>query len=117
MAVSWPLNVNTKAYGMDTGAKDNLEKISFESGKERTYLKNSGLKKQFSFNLSLNDSGATSEYKLFWTWYEEVLLSGSKTFFLENLLTHSGYKEYKMIKVPSATGQSPKEVSISVEEI
>ena len=118
MAVNWPVNVNKKAYGMNSGAKNNLESVDFESGKSRTYLKNSSPKMIFSFNLSFLDDGtSTCEYRLFWSWWQNVLLSGSESFYFENLLTHSGYKEYKMTQVPTSTGQNPKEVSLSVEEV
>ena len=39
MAVSWAAGVNTDAYGMETDGGDNVERIEFESGKTRTYLK------------------------------------------------------------------------------
>lgn len=117
MAVQWHSDVNTNAYGMDTGAKDNIERIEFESGKERTYLKNSAPKKIFSFMLSLKDKGIDSEYKKFWHWWSHVLLSGSLSFYFPDLITHDKLTEYKMTATPGSTGLNPKEVTISVEEI
>ncbi len=117
MAVSWNSEVNTDAYGMDTSAVDNVLRVEFESGKEKTYLKNSSVKKIFTFMLSMNDSGSNSEYKKFWDWYDNTLLSGSLSFMFPNLLTHSGTKEYLMTAVPTANGQNPKEVTISVKEV
>lgn len=115
--VAWADGVNQKAYGMSTEYEDNLVKIQFDSGKERTYLKNSSPKKEFSFNLRFEDSGANSEYKKFLNWYENVLLSGSQSFEFPNLITHNGTAEYKMTDTPSARGQKYKEVSFSVIEM
>lgn len=115
--VAWADGVNQKAYGMNTEYEDNLVKIQFDSGKERTYLKNSAPKKEFSFNLRFEDSGANSEYKKFLNWYENILLSGSQSFEFPNLITHNGTAEYKMTDTPSARGQKYKEVSFSVIEM
>ena len=98
--VAWPEDVNQKAYGMNTEYEDNLVKIQFDSGKERTYLKNS-----------------SSEYKKFLNWFENVCLSGSQSFAFPNLITHSGNAEYKFTDTPSARGQKYKEVSFSVIEM
>lgn len=117
MAVNWCNDVNTDAYGMDTGVLNNVIRVEYESGKEKTYLKNSSPKKIFTFMLSMNDKGTNSEYKKFWDWYDNVLLSGSLSFMFPNLFTHSGLKEYKMTAEPTATGQNPKEVTISVKEV
>lgn len=115
--VAWPDGVNTKAYGMNTGYEDNLVKIKFDSGKERTYLKNSSPKKKFSFNLKLEDVGENSEYKKFLRWFENVCLSGSQSFAFPNLITHNGAAEYKFTDTPSSRGQKYKEVSFSVIEM
>lgn len=117
MAVNWCQNVNTDAYGMDDGADDNLETVTFESGKKRTFLKNSAPKMIFTFTLNMkDDKTANCEYRRFWEWWKNTLLSGSLSFYFPNLLTHSGYGEYKMTAVPSANGQKNKVVTISVEE-
>lgn len=116
MAVAWPLAVNTDAYGMDTAPVENVERIQFESGKDRVYLKNSRGRKQHTFLLAMNDVGAASEYKQFIEWYENTLKSGSLSFTFQNLVTHSGTKEYRLLDY-SATGQRVKEVSITVEEM
>lgn len=115
MAVAWPETVNTDAYGMDTSPIENVERIQFESGKERSYLKNSRGRKQHTFLLEMEDVGALSEYKSFLTWYSDTLLSGSLTFSFPDLVTHSGTREYRFLDY-GATGQKSKEVSITVEE-
>lgn len=115
--VLWPDGVNQKAYGMNAEYQDNLVKVEFDSGKERTYLKNSSPKKEFNFNLRFEDVGANSEYKKFLSWYENVLLSGSQSFEFPNLITHEGTAEYKMTDTPSARGQKFKEISFSVVEM
>ena len=71
--VAWPDGVNQKAYGMSIDYEDNKVEIEFDSGKKRTYLKNSSPKKEFSFNLKFDDSGANSEFKKFLSWYDNVL--------------------------------------------
>lgn len=117
MAVSWPSGVNTKAYGMDIGGGENTESVEFESGKSRTYLKNSAPKKVFSFLLYMDDVGSSSEFKTFVAWWEQVLLSGSLSFYFPSLVSLSGLKEYRPTETYSASGQHKKEVSISVEEM
>lgn len=117
MAVSWPVGVNTDAYGMEATPINNVERIEFESGKARTYLKNSAQKYTFSFMLSLDDSGAGSEYRLFVTWWNDTLKSGSLSFYFPDLITHSGNTEYRMVQNYSSAGQKRKEISLTVEEM
>lgn len=117
MAVSWPSGVNQDVYGMDIGGGDNVAKIEFESGKSRTYLKNSAPKKVFAFVIDMEDIGASSEYKLFTSWWENTLLSGALSFYFPDLITHSGLKEYRTTDTYSAVGQKHKEVKLSVEEM
>lgn len=117
MAVAWPEGVNTNAYGMDIGSGSNVERIEFESGKSRTYLKNSVGKKRFSFLLSMVDDGPGSEFLTFVAWWDNVLLSGSLSFLFPDLLTHSGLAEYKPVNPEyGARGQLRKEVTLEVEE-
>ena len=115
--VTWPATVNTDAYGMESTPIENVERIEFESGKSRTYLKNSAQKKQFSFLLTMKDVGASSEYKDFVEWWDNTLLSGSLSFGFPDLITHTGTTEYRPIAVYSATGQKRKEVTLTVEEM
>lgn len=117
MAVSWPSGVNTDAYGMDTGGGDNVVSVEFESGKARTYLKNSAPKRVFSFIIEMEDVGASSEYKTFLSWWNTTLLSGALSFLFPNLITHSGLVEYRMVQTYSASGLKSKEVKFSVEEM
>lgn len=117
MAVAWSTSVNTDAYGLDIGGGDNVERIEFESGKARTFLKNSAPKKVYAFVLSMDDVGGTSEFKAFVSWWEGALMSGSLSFLFPNLLTHSGNGEYRAVGSYSVAGQKRKEVSLSVEEM
>lgn len=112
--VLWPTGVNTNAYGMSTGVKENVKATEFESGKSRTFLLNSEPKRIFSFNI---DFWSDEEEKAFWTWYDNVLLSGSESFSFPDLLEHTGDGEYVMTDTPSVSGQMPKTVSISVREV
>lgn len=116
MAVSWPAGVNTDAYGMDKEPNDNVEMIRFESGKPRTYLKNSVGKKQFSFMLSFDDSVVGGEYDLFVEWWDEVLLSGSLTFYFPDLRKRDQLTEYHALGDYGSSGQGIKEVSLTVVE-
>lgn len=115
--VSWPAEVNQGAYGMEATLIDNVERVEFDSGKARTYLKNSAQKKLFSFLLSMEDVGPASEYKAFVSWWDDVLLSGSLSFGFPDLITHTGTTEYRPMSNYSATGQRRKEVTIAVEEM
>lgn len=118
MAVAWPLSVNQKAYGMDTSPGENVERIEFESGKARTFLKNSVGKKVHSFMLTLEDIGDTSEYKDFLEWWSDDLASGSLSFLFPDLVTHDADKEYRSVDGNfSATGQKYKEITLTVEEM
>jgi len=115
MAVAWSAEVNTKAYGMDHSPIENVERIQFESGKERDYLKNSRGRKQYTFLIDMEDVGPDSEFKAFLSWYDDDIKSGALTFDFPNLITHSGLKEYRFLDY-GATGQRVKEVSITLEE-
>ena len=117
MAISWPAAVNTNAYGMDASYEDNTEVIEMKSGRRVVYLKNSAPRRIFTFNLTMNDSGANSEYKQFLTWYANTARSGSETFKFPDLITHTTLREYMFNGQPSARGQKNKEVTISVIEI
>ena len=117
MAVAWHPDVNQKAYGMDTAPMENVERVEFESGKARTYLKNTAAKKTHSFMLKLEDVGDNSEYKKFVAWWETNLLGGALSFYFPDLITHDSDTEYRPIGTYSATGQKWKEVSITVEEM
>jgi hypothetical protein len=115
--VAWPVGVNQDAYGLDISGGNNVASIEFESGKARTYLKNSSPKKIFSFLLYLDDTGATSEIKKFVTWWDDVLLSGSESFAFPDLLNRGVDTEYRMTETYSASGQKKKEIALAVEEM
>ena len=117
MAVNWPDGVNNKVYGLSTTMNDNLQVQTFESGAKRTWLKNSVTKKKFSFLLLFSDRGSDSEFKKFLSWYDNVCLSGSISFYFLNLISKSGVKEYKFTEVPTIKGNIFKEVSFDLEEV
>lgn len=120
MAVAWSDSVNTNAYEVDTGYKDNLVKVKFECGKERAYLKNSRAKKTFSFSIALDNTqkeGTITEYEYFLRWYEDVLLSGAMSFMFPNLITKKELTEYKLTETPKFSGQRIKKCALSVEEV
>ena len=118
MAETWPLGVNQKAYGMDTSPGENVERVEFESGKARTFLKNSVGKKVHSFMLDMEDVGAGSEYKTFLEWWSDDLATGSLSFMFPDLINHDADKEYRSIDGTfSATGQKRKTITLTVEEM
>ena len=110
----WAAGVNKTADGMSTGVKENIKATEFESGKSRTFLLNSAPKHTFSFNI---DFWSDEEERIFWTWYDNVLLSGSESFLFPDLFTHTGTTEYIMTDTPAVSGQMPKTVSITVREV
>lgn len=116
--VAWPVNVNQKAYGMEKTQAENVERIEFESGRARTYLKNSKATNIFSFLLTFEDhTGAGSEYKRFLDWWDNSLHGLAGSFEFPDLITHTGTKEYRAIEDYNVTGQKFKEVSLTVEEL
>lgn len=114
--VAWDEQVNMDAYGLDISGGDNLVTTEFESGKKRSYKKNSVGKKIFSFNLRMYDIGSNSEFKRFVMWWDNVLHSGAETFAFPDLLNRGYMTEYRVTESYSANGQKWKEVSLSVEE-
>lgn len=117
MAVAWPAGVNTNAYGMEMDPIPNVERIEFESGKPRTYLKNSAGRKRFAFILSMEDVGPDSEYKAFLQWWDETLLGGALSFLFPDLITHAGLTEYMSSDATfGVSGQRRKDVKLTVEE-
>ncbi len=117
-AVSWPDNVNMKAYNATETALDNTTALEFESGKKRVYQKNSRTRAAFSFCITcLNNNTASCEYARFWDWYKNTLKGGANSFYFTDLLTKDGLTEYRMTSTPSASGQRYKEITIEVEEV
>ena len=111
--VNWSDNVNNNFFGMTVGVKDNVFRQEFESGKVKTYLKNSTPKKTFGLNFMLHSQ---FEESAFWNWYTLSLKSGANALRLTNLLTNSGTQVYLMTSTPSVEGQFPKTVTIELEE-
>lgn len=120
MAQKWDSHVNTKFYGEDGGYSGNREKVEFKSGRKIFYLKNSVPKKTHSVNLRCEDTekkDGRTEFGWFLWWYETVIKSGTRPFYLEDITGLSGTKEYMITEEPSWNGQRYKEVSLQLEEI
>ena len=120
MAVDWSEYVNTSFYGQEGRYKENTEKIEFKSGREIEYLKNSVPRKTHAVNLRLNDTGTTkihgkTEFQHFLAWYENKTKSGTVPCNLEDIITGSEIKQYK-VKVTGWNGQRYKEVSLELTE-
>jgi hypothetical protein len=119
MAQAWNSHVNTKFYGADSTYNDNVERITYQSGRTVEYLKNSTPVKTHTLMLRADDSvqaGGRTEFQWFLYWYENVILSGSLSFYLPDVVTHTGTREYKLASPPSWKGQKTKEVSLKLEE-
>jgi hypothetical protein len=99
--VIWPDGVNKDAYGLDIASGDNVIRTELDSGKIKTYRRNSEAKKTFSFNLYLDDRGDNSEFKKFDVWFRNSLND----------------KHYLVTDEYSAVGQRYKEVSLTVVEV
>lgn len=114
MSVEWSDKVNSDFYGMSYGANENTETVKFESGKPRTFLKNSTPTKSMTFRVSFWTKG---EELAFWDWYENVLLSGAEALRLTDLVSLEGTREYRMTSTPKVSeGAFPLTCTISVEE-
>ena len=114
MAVNWPNDVNTNFYGMTGSSVENVITTEFESGKKRTRLKNSSVKRTFSVNLDLWTS---AEDESFWDWYDTSLRSRAQTVWLKDFRGTNVIKEYRMTQEPSSEGQKPKILSLTFEEV
>lgn len=126
MAQNWNKYVNSNFYGLDGSYLDNTEIVEFKSGRVIKYLKNSTPKKQFALNLSLDDktlildsetSLSKTEFEWFLYWYENTVKSGTLSFYLDDIVTNQGVKEYLLSDVPTWIGQRQKEVTITIEEV
>lgn len=110
----WPDKVNTDFWALETSVNENTQSVEFESGIKRTYLKNSVAKKTYTFSLALNNK---TEELAFWNWYDNTILSGSLSFSLYDFLTQSEITEYRLTSKPSVSGQYPKTLNLTVEEV
>lgn len=111
---NWASNVNQNFFGLTTTVNENVNTIEFESGVKRTYLKNTTPKKKHSLSLNL---WTKTEEVAFWNWYEDTILSGSLTFGLTDFSTQNKITEYRLVSVPSVSGQYPKTIILQLEEV
>ena len=89
----------------DWGYKEGyISTLTFDSGKERTHLKNSFIPKVFpSLNLSLDnkikiiDGPNDTEFKQFMVWYDTGLRYGTIPFYFNRLLNKNEIGIYKFI--------------------
>jgi hypothetical protein len=115
--VIWPDGVNKNAYGLDIASGDNVIRTELDSGKIKTYRRNSEAKKTFSFNLYLDDRGDNSEFKKFDVWFRNSLKDGALSFVFPDLMGSGNDKHYLVTDEYSAVGQRYKEVSLTVVEV
>lgn len=122
MAENWDSHVNTKFYGQDGGYNDNTETVEFKSGRTIKYLKNTLPKKTHAVNLRCRDKGTAktdgrTEFEWFLYWYEYTIKSGTIPFYLTDIITGNGTKQYMLKETPSWNGQKYKEISLTLEEV
>ena len=122
MAVAWNENVNTRFYGQDGTYIENTEEVEYKSGRRIYYLKNTLPAKSIAVNLTLNDKrgervDGKTEFEWFLYWYEYVCKSGTESFYLTDLISAKGTREYRLTDVPTWEGQAFKEVSLTIEEV
>ena len=120
MAQNWDSHVNQKLYGLGGGYNDNIEKVDFKSGRVVYYKKNSLPKKKYSLSLDVNDSmkdNGKTEFEWFLHWYETTLASGTQHFYLTDITTHLGTREYRFTTEPTWSGQKTKTLSLEFEEV
>ena len=121
MAVNWCSYVNTKFYGQDGTYIENTEEVEYKSGRRIYHLKNSLPAKSIAVNIMLNDKrdereDGRTEFEWFLYWYEYVCKSGTESFYLTDLISQQGTREYRLTEVPSWEGQAYKEVALTLEE-
>lgn len=114
MAQAWPSGVGTGFYALETGVSENTKSLSFECGKKRTYLLNSSPKRTFKVSL---DIWTEKEESAFWTWYADVIKSGSLSFVLTDFIDGKTQTEYRLTSTPSTEGQYPKTLTLEMEEV
>ena len=108
----WNTHVNTKFYGQDGSYNDNTEKVEFKSVPKKTH----------ALQLRVKDKGfpkvgGKTEFEWFLYWYEVTIKSGTLPFYLTDIVTGSGTKEYKLTDTPNWHGQRYKEISLNIEEV
>ena len=118
MAVNWNPYVNKKFYSHNGQYEENFEKVSFKSGREVFYKKNTLPRKEHSVKLWCDDKtliNGKTEFEWFLDWYENELESGTETVILD---CFEGYqKEYRLDAAPSWRGQAKKEISLHFKEV
>lgn len=113
MAVNF-YKTNVKFYSMQTSAIDNLIETQYESGKRAYRLRNTTLKHSHSLSFILKDR---ADEQSFWQWYENNLYCRANTFYLTNIISGQGTKEYRMTAEPQIQdSQYPKECVLKIEE-
>ncbi len=118
MAQEWNQYVNQNFYGGDYGYLENTETTEFKSGRVVSNLLNSSPRKTTTLLLRCDDVQNTdgkTEAEWFLYWYENIILSGTETFYLN--LAGRGSKEYRFGSIPSWNGQKSKEFSLEVQEV
>lgn len=111
--IKWADGVNKDFFDVQIGVKNNIKKLTFESGKERRYLLNSSPKKTFSLSVSLWNE---EEENAFWDWYDNTILSGALSFTLPDLTGGNGETEYIFTEPPNVEDIFPKTAKLTVEE-
>jgi len=104
----------------DYGHEDGIIRIKFESGKERTILKNTYLPMEYPVSLILDNitqitSGLyNTEYKQFVKWYEDETRYGTLPFSADIIDAYYFDTVYKITSIPKYDGIGKVEVKFNV---
>lgn len=125
MAQNWDSHVNRRAYGLSTGGVDNLQEIEFDSGRTVTYKRNSLTKKEHAVKFVFDDSqhdpekliDGKTEFQWFIRWLDVTLQGLTQSFYFDDIIAHTGVKEYRLKDYPSFTGQKWKYATMTFVEV
>ena len=113
----WPYGVSKKIYGVSGAYVENSESTDFDSGKKKTFNKNTAVKRSFTVMLTLQDKGSNSEFKRFDSWYVSTLCGTAESFEFPDITGSGKNKEYRMTEPPTWTGTTKKEITMEWEEV
>lgn len=122
IAANWPEGVNKKAYGQDSSYAENREEVEYKSGRRIYYRKNSTERQTHAVNMAFDDarpvSGSKTEFRVFLSWFEDVIKGGTVPFYFPDVTVRDGQTSrlYYMKEPPTWSGQKTKEVSFTLED-
>ena len=113
----WPYGVSKKIYGVSGAYVENAESADFDSGKKKTFNKNTAVKRSFTVMLTLQDKCSNSEFKRFDSWYASQLCGTAESFEFPDITGSGMNTVYRMTEPPTWTGTTKKEITMEWEEV